>query len=303
MITERVNLGRVLCPIDLLPDSGEAIRYAASFAQACGAELLICHCRGPAQLEEGVTEDSVARYVRAGLNDAPLRPRVVVVDGDPVVAISRVAADKHVDLIVMRSRRAHHANALLGSIAEAVCRTAPCPVLVTHQDFEQGRTIAGRLFRRVLVAYDFSTDAELALSYGLHLARKHEAELHLVHVLPWRPKPEAPEVAMLPLSAGQGFRDMEDRLRSANLEQNGLASKIKHVVRAGQPYRELLAYAEEQDVDLICMGASGSGFGLNALFGSNADRVIRQARCPVIVARPLKPTMPRESEQQAGLYN
>ena len=108
---------------------------------------------------------------------------------------------------------------------------------------------------------------------------------------------------MLPLSAGQGFRDMEDRLRSANLGQNGLASKIKHVVRAGQPYRELLAYAEEQDVDLICMGASGSGFGLNALFGSNVDRVIRQARCPVIVARPLKPTMPRYSERQAGLYN
>jgi nucleotide-binding universal stress UspA family protein len=54
----------------------------------------------------------------------------------------------------------------------------------------------------------------------------------------------------------------------------------------------VLAYAEEQSIDLISMGANGTGFGLHALFGSNADRVLRQARCPVIIARPLRPTMP-----------
>jgi nucleotide-binding universal stress UspA family protein len=51
----------------------------------------------------------------------------------------------------------------------------------------------------------------------------------------------------------------------------------------------VLAYAEEQKIDLICVGASGTGFGMRALFGSNSDRVLRQAPCPVLIARPLRP--------------
>lgn len=291
VISERVNFGRVLCPIDLLPDSGEAIRYAAFFAKTCGAELMICHCRGSAQLADPDAEGSLLRLVsRAKLKGPSQRDRVLVMDGDPVVAILQMAADKRVDLIVMRSRSAQHAGALLGSIAEAVCRTAPCPVLVTHpQNHEPGEATAETLLRRVLVAYDFSSDAELALAYGLHLARKNQAELHLLHILPGRARIGA---LVVPLSAVPGFREMESRLRGAASEMSGLTREIKHAVREGQPYREVLAYAEEQEIDLICMGASGTGFGLHALFGSNVDRVLRSSRCPVIVARPLRPTMP-----------
>ena len=60
------------------------------------------------------------------------------------------------------------------------------------------------------------------------------------------------------------------------------------VLRWGKPYREVLAYAREQEMDLVCMGALGRDFGLEALFGSNVDRVLRQAPCPSLIARPLK---------------
>jgi nucleotide-binding universal stress UspA family protein len=59
----------------------------------------------------------------------------------------------------------------------------------------------------------------------------------------------------------------------------------------GQPYREILNYAENNNIDLICLGAHGAGYGMRTLFGSNVDRVLRQAPCPVLVARPLKPSM------------
>jgi nucleotide-binding universal stress UspA family protein len=52
-----------------------------------------------------------------------------------------------------------------------------------------------------------------------------------------------------------------------------------------------LSYAEKNDIDLISVGAHGAGFGMRALFGSNVDRVLRQASCPVLVARPLKPSL------------
>src|SRR6185503_5126919 len=66
---------------------------------------------------------------------------------------------------------------------------------------------------------------------------------------------------------------------------------VKTAVSEGNAYREILHYAEKNEIDLISVGAHGAGFGMRALFGSNVDRVLRQAPCPVLVARPLKPRM------------
>src|SRR2546423_11428467 len=106
---------------------------------------------------------------------------IIVEGGDPAEAITREAAAHGVALIVMRSRRRPRAAALLGSTAEAVCRIAPCPVLVTHPQERAwvGEDVGQVNLRRILVAYDFSTDAELALSYGLSLAAQYQAEIHL----------------------------------------------------------------------------------------------------------------------------
>lgn len=301
VIQERITFERILCPVDLLPDSEEALRYTASFARACGAKLLICHCRDSAETggpsEARRTRNSLDRLVeQAGLSEAAVLGESFVIDGDPVVAIPRVAADRRIDLIVMRSRRSQHPRALLGSISEAICRMSPCPVFIRRsRDRGPVEPETDLPLRRVCVAYDFSSDAELALSYGLHLAHKHGAEMHLLHILPTRAKTDAPELAMLPLSARLGFGEIKTRLRSAISGQTSSVIVTKHAMREGQPYREVLAYAEEQAIDLICMGANGTGFGLHALFGSNADRVLRQARCPVIIARPLRPTIPLAS--------
>jgi nucleotide-binding universal stress UspA family protein len=96
-------------------------------------------------------------------------------------------------------------------------------------------------------------------------------------------------MAFMPLGAEDGFRDAASRLRSAVPSETRVWCEVKQAVREGHPYREVLAYADEQNIDLICMGASGTGFGMRALFGSNADRVLRQAPCPVLIARPLRP--------------
>ena len=54
-------------------------------------------------------------------------------------------------------------------------------------------------------------------------------------------------------------------------------------------HREIVSYAVEHNIDLICIGAHGQGFRSGAVVGSNTDRVLRTAPCPVFVARPLKP--------------
>jgi len=293
----RIHFERVLCPIGLAADSDESLRYGVALAKAYGAKLFLMHCldtNGERAADRrhltGKLRELLAKHVRQPASNG-VETEIVITEGEAQVAIAREAAQRQIDLIVMRSRRRPYAAALLGSTAESVYRTAPCPILITHPREREwaGTTTNEVALQRVLVAHDFSTDSELALSYGLSLAQEYQAELYLLHVVPPRAKPETPEAAYLPFGIDSFFGEAAKRLQSALPDETHLWCNVKHAVRQGQPYREVLAYAEEQNIDLICMGASGTGFGMRALFGSNADRVLRQAPCPVLISRPLRP--------------
>lgn len=273
-----INIKRILCPTDLSPHSGRAVRYAVALARAHEADLIFFHCGpdGEEKLRMAVLEQVPAIDSRWRL--------VAVTAGDVGEAIMMQAQVDNVDLIVMRSRRRPHRAALLGSTAESVCRSAPCPVLVMHNDEQESVDN----LKRVLVAYDFSDYSELALRYGLSIAQEHQAELHLLHVLPARSVSE-PEIAWYPVGGESAYHTAARRLQRVVPAEVHLWCDVKTAVSEGHPYREILNYAEKNQIDLISVGAHGAGFGMRALFGSNVDRVLRQSPCPVLVARPLRP--------------
>ncbi|HLG17873.1 MAG TPA: universal stress protein [Blastocatellia bacterium] len=299
MVTNaRITFQRILCPTDLTADSNEGLRYGIALARAYEAKLVVCHCVEAAPLDgspdcddaKKLIEDMIKQHIRLP-QPTPLDWECVVLKGDPATAIANEAAERRIDLIVMRSRRRPLAAALLGSVAESISRIAPCPVLVTHAHEHEWAGLSTNEIDlgRIAVAYDFSTDSELALSYALSLAQEYQAEMHLVHVLPPQPKHDAPEIARLPQTSEIRFSEVAGRLQSAIPAEAALWCEVKHSLREGQPYRELLDYVEDNNIDLICIGATGTGFGMRSLFGSNADRVLRQALCPVLIARPLRP--------------
>jgi nucleotide-binding universal stress UspA family protein len=55
--------------------------------------------------------------------------------------------------------------------------------------------------------------------------------------------------------------------------------------REGTPYHEIIAFANEKDVDLIIMGTHGRGGLAHLLLGSVAEKVVRKAPCPVLTVR------------------
>ncbi|HEV8488146.1 MAG TPA: universal stress protein [Blastocatellia bacterium] len=296
----RLSFKRIVCPVELSPDSSQALRYAFAFASSYHAKLFVLHCTATETNAEVTDRAALRNIVENFTHEYMLSPTApaldcesVIVSGEPDVEIAREAAERQADLIIMRSRRRPYAAALLGSVAESVCRMAPCPTLVTHaREIEwAGRTANSLDLKRVLVAYDFSSDSELALSYGLSFAQQYGAELHVLHVVPSRPKVIPSEISQLPFSSESTFRKTFAALKTAVPHSEVGGWSVRHAVREGQPYREVLAYAEDQAVELICMGASGTGFGMRALFGSNADRVLRQAPCPILIARPLRPAI------------
>lgn len=292
---ERIVFQRILFPTDLTPETTDGLEYAVALSRSYGAKLFVCHCVG-SQAEAGASEDAkrllselMARHLNAD-SAMTIDWEDIVVEGETAQEVTRLAAAQRIDLIVMYSRRIPPNVNLLNSKAEAISRTAPCPVLITHK---QGRDRAllsatGIDFKRILVAYDFSGDSELALTHGFSLAQEFQSELHLIHVLDPIQNGSS-ELAAHAANGEKAFRMAATRLSNAVPTEVYAWSDVKQVVREGLPYREVLAYAAGNNIDLICVGASGAGFGMWALFGSNADRILRQAACPVLIARPLRP--------------
>lgn len=292
-----ITIERILCPTDLTTESDEALRYAAALGSAYNAKLMLLYCRKPGSVVEWANSSQAARLFEQALFTIMNANEVKALDWEAVLvegedagkAIVHEAVNRNVDLVVMRSRRRPRAAVLLGSTAETVCKNAPCPVLVTHPSEREwvGLTACQIDLQRLLVAYDNSADANLALSYGTSLAQEYQTEVHLLRVL----SDEASEESELEWSDANHESSYESAARGLQQvlpKEACLWCNVVTAVRCGEPWREIVDYAIEQQIDLICVGASGSGFSLEKMFGSTADRVLRHAPCPVLVSRPLK---------------
>lgn len=186
---------------------------------------MLLYCRQPGSIVEWSTGSGAARLFELSLfthmdaNELKgLDWEGVIAEGDDKgLAIANEAAKRNADLIVMRSRRRPHAAALLGSTAETVSRTAPCPVLVTHPSEREwvGLTTSEIDLRRVLVAYDASSHADLALNHAISLAQEYQAEIRLLHVISDVEKTEDLEVTWSSAEKELSYEIAADRLQRA----------------------------------------------------------------------------------------
>jgi nucleotide-binding universal stress UspA family protein len=142
---------RILVPIDFSPPSDAALEYARSVAARYGASLHLLHVaedpyRAFYSAEvyvpeiEGLREEILSDTEKR-LKDR-LRPSDVTqlqatagsIIGTPATSIVEYAGGHEIDLIVMGTHgRGGMAHLLMGSVAERVVRTAPCPVLTVRE--------------------------------------------------------------------------------------------------------------------------------------------------------------------------
>jgi nucleotide-binding universal stress UspA family protein len=120
--------------------------------------------------------------------------------------------------------------------------------------------------RRLLVATDFSDNAEHARLRARNFARAVGAELHTLHVRTGRD--DALDLDALAFDAAPGERLYPPAIRTARTPAEGI-----------------LAYAEEHAVDLIAIGTQGRSGLSRWVLGSEAEAVVRRAACPVLSIR------------------
>jgi nucleotide-binding universal stress UspA family protein len=145
--------------------------------------------------------------------------------------------------------------------------------------------------RRILFPTDFSPCAEQALTHAVYLAKRYQAELHVLHAVVLHGFYHQPEFNFVNVDTiRHQLEEAVKRQMSTMLEPHTLDQvKITRVYRQGDSAAAvILDYAKERDVDLIVLGTHGRRGLEHLLLGSTAEEVVRLSSCPVFTIRERK---------------
>lgn len=300
--TTRIDMRRILCPTDFSAASSRAFEHARTVAAWYEAALTVLHVlsdtmipgsRQPSMANPMLLDPVLKQRLQADLatwvapaRQAGLHAAADLREGKPASEIVQVAGELPADLVVMGTHgRGGFRRLVLGSVAETVLKTAPCPVLTVppHAPDHPGP----RFLQRLLCATDFSPASEAAVRYAVSLAEEAQACLLLVHVLDRARSSGA-------LGADEaGADDEADVEQAARARLRDLLPPEARdwclpveIVTCGSVAPEILRLAREREAGLIVMGVHGRSRLNPMTLGSATHQVVREASCPVLTVRP-----------------
>jgi len=152
---------------------------------------------------------------------------------------------------------------------------------------EAGKRIA---LKNILFATDFSPYSNGALTYALAIARQYGAKLYGAHVLP------SGDYIFVAPDAWPGYAQQEEKLQqeaAARLEEQIRGVPHEVLSGVGAVWNVLSRLIGEHEIDLLVVGTHGRTGARKLLMGSVAEKIFRQAACPVLSVGPsvsCKPT-------------
>lgn len=279
---------RILVPLDGSATAEAVIPYVRRLLRRCDAELVLVHAvPAPPQSEldpsggvQALHEDAwtYIRKYEAHLDAQQVRARGIVRLGPEAETILDVADHEKIALIAMATHgRTGLERLLYGSVAEAVLRASPIPVLVVRSvppvppPPPAERDTAP--FSRILLPLDGSPMAWEVVRDVLPFAKLFHSRVRLLHVVE--------EDAPMALA--------ETRMRAATdaFEAEGIA--CDSMLRRGDPAGEILATARGDGADLIAMTTHGRSGLSRLVLGSVTEKVLRKTLVPLLVRVATRP--------------
>lgn len=213
-----------------------------------------------------------------------------IATGIPTDEVMTAAQEEQTNLIIVGTRgKSGLAHVLLGSTAERLIRTAPCPVLAVPAKVTHTLTAEGISLTRMLVPTDLSDCSLEAVKYAGIMAVQAKASIQLLHIM---------EPGYYGIDFAIENRDEQERRRRVITEQ--LAALLSNLTAAGIPVKGslvggtpvdvILEFARSSSSDLIVMGTHGRrGLSL-AWAGSVTESVLRRGTIPVVAVRKPMPS-------------
>jgi nucleotide-binding universal stress UspA family protein len=284
-----VAIHNILFATDFTEASKKAFKYTKAVARHFQASVITAHvirasvsdwpqfgtnpqyqklCRDTKQMLDRLSRQ---------LHQAGFQADTALLDGDPVEGILKAVKHHKADLLVLGTHGSRDLERfVLGSTAEEILRKTKCPVLTIGpnvQDPDRGTV----LFRRILLATDFSPEAAAAAPYAFSLAAEHSSHISVCHVLP--------EGHVKSMDATELQAKFMHALRKFMPEDTLKKCAAEYVVESGNAAEEILDLADKQNADLIVLGVRSASIIATHLLAGIAFRVISGASCPVLTIR------------------
>ncbi|MFN2531184.1 MAG: universal stress protein [Pyrinomonadaceae bacterium] len=294
----------ILFPTDLSPHARSALKYAAAFARQVDGRVVLFSVQSAKVPPNLLTlpdhifenhENSWLVQIREEMKELLADPlfhgvevEPVIVEGEPAAEIARAVSDYEIDLVtVVTHGRKGLSRALGGSTAEEIIAEAACPVLAVRppqRDFVQHRGTRSEIhLNRVLLATNFRPSSVNATQLASQFVDDFNCELHAVYVIGdyfEQISMMFPEGGLAALSRLRTY--VEERMSQISRRMPNIP--VKTHISEGRPYEEIVRYAAQTDADLIVMGTTVHPklFGGTLVLGSEIERVVRNAPCPVL---------------------
>ena len=273
------SMKTIMVAIDFSDASYAALNYAKQLARCFSAKILLVHIVDDMHTTPGMEQPKTSYYPRrmdsaeqelqkiaAGLSYDVARYATIVRAGSIRETIAALIGERDADLLVIGTRGKDYKDGEgLGSVAEAMLRAVPCPVLTVGKYVRQD-ACEGPHMRSVLFPTDFSGTSRVALAYAESLTKHLAAGLLFLHV------DENDVDAKQHPGHQEEFQTFVKSLKDSSVV-------TESITRTGRPADVIVAVSTEKRADFIVMGVHG-GRGRQSAHGLAFD-VIRSAKCPV----------------------
>jgi nucleotide-binding universal stress UspA family protein len=294
-----IRISKILCPIDFFPPSKNAMQYAAGLARNYEARLKLLHVVSPMvpTAYEYVDMAAVVASMKTRsklelaktlkkLKESGVEASGEVRTGEIFFGIKEAIQSYEPDLIVMGTHgRRTLQRWLLGSVTESLLRHSPVPMLTVSSASRPATAKEGG-FKRILVTTDFSVGTSDALNYAFSIAQENQSHVIVIHAVD-HPLP----------FGGMVMKALERKLAGLVPGEAKSWCDVETRLVGGTPYQCILEIAAKEDIDLIVMNIHGKGMLERALLGSNAERVVRGASCPVMLIPPMTAKRPTQRQR------
>lgn len=299
----------LLVPTDFSPYASAALRHALGLAEAFDATVHLLHVADPPAGEYGLGDAHVQIDQWSSAAEAEARARLEELaeasDGptvrtdvveraqlDVADAIAEYTERRPIDLVVMGTHgREGVGRLVLGSVATALIRRSSCPVMtVRPQDGDEAPAAAPGAYETLLAPIDFSEPSRRALHIAKELAHPYGATRHLLFVAEKRVLPTFSDTGLPGVSVVEMDPEIVENAAEA-LEafddhvEGPAGPRACHVVE-GDVAANIVEFAEANQADLIVMATRGLTGLDRFVLGTNAERVVRRAPCPVLTIPP-----------------
>jgi nucleotide-binding universal stress UspA family protein len=282
-----ISLKRILYTTDLSKASRAALPFVSAIARRYGSQVYAAYIwsplpytmvpRGKAPLMEEKQRNDANKALEQVLRSrelAGIEVKPVLASGEPVAELKRIIQENRIELAIVSTHgRTGFRHLLLGSVAEELFRTLPCPVLTVGPNISP-RFAAQPEVKHILFPTDLSLDSKAVLPYLAVVAAEYQARLTVLHVLSGENHrhPSALDEAAV----------LKEEIQRMACHQVDPRCQVQTVVERGDPAERILAYSK--NADLIGFGVHKASEFSTHFRNTIPYKVVLHAPCPVLTA-------------------